>query len=72
MTTFCSFAAAVRTTACACFSTTFLEGSLHVTIEPLTIPTQTNKKGKNSSDICLSFSRYTSNILKVNFDELRV
>ena len=28
MTTFCSFAAAVRTTACACFSTLFLERAL--------------------------------------------
>ena len=46
-----------------------------ITTEPLTNNTQsnqTNKKRENSSDICLSFSRYSSNILKVNFDELRV
>ena len=30
------------------------------------------KKRKNRSEICLSFSLYTSNILKVNLDELRV
>ena len=52
-----------------------ITSSQPITTEPLTNNTQsnqTNKKRKNSSDICLSFSRYTSNILKVNFDELRV
>ena len=51
------------------------DSSQPITVEPLTNNTQsnqTNKKRKNSSEICLSFSRYTSNILKVNFDELRV
>ena len=51
-----------------------ITSSQPITTEPLTNNTQSNqmnKKRKNSSDICFSFS-YISNILKVNFDQLRV
>ena len=52
-----------------------ITSSQPITIEPLTNNTQsdqTNEQRKNSSDICFLFSQYTSNILKVNFDKLRV
>ena len=56
--------------ACVFISCSCVNISMQVTLEnPIKSKEQ---KRKNSSHICSLFSRYTSNILKVNFDKLRV
>ena len=47
-----------------------ITSSQPITIGPLTNNTQSNQTNKKDCDICLSFSRYTSNILRVNFDKV--
>ena len=58
--------------ASAIFPDHFIPANHNWTIDKQYPIKSNEQKRKNSSDICLSFSRYTWNILKVNFDELRV